>query len=234
MESLKDKVIIITGASGGMGKEIIKSLKGMEPKFALCSLSAEGLEELTSDMPQESVLIKAVDVTEEAQVKEFFEQVKEKFGKADILLNLAGLSRVGKIWDTPEEIYDTILDVNVKGTFLASKYFITLVPQEGISRIVNVSSMAAKRANGNAPLYCTAKAAVDMFSQAMAIQLKEKKIQVVTLNPGATDTDFWAGRQVDTSDFMKPSDIAEVVKFILTFDSRIVFHQVCFESFSRI
>lgn len=232
MESLENKVIVITGANGGMGVELVKRLAGSGAKLALCSRTDNRFDELAKLVPNpDNVMTEVVDVTVEKEVENFFKKVADKFGKVHYLFNLAGLSIIGKIWETTEETYDTIIDVNLKGTFLMSKHFVPLADPDCICKIINVSSVAAVRANGNAPLYCTAKAAVNMFSDGLAIQVKEKKIQVTTLNPGAADTPFWGNRPVDKSKFMKAEDIAEIMEYILRFNHNVYFRNIYFESF---
>ena len=91
--------------------------------------------------------------------------------------------------------------------------------------------MAAKRANPNAPLYCTAKAALSMFSDGMAMQVKENNIRVTTLSPGGTDTGFWGDRKVNRAKFLKADDVADVMLFVMKSNNYIVFHDIAFESF---
>ena len=128
--------------------------------------------------------------------------------------------------------YKLILDVNLMGTFLCAKHFIPLVDPERGGQIINTASMASKRANPNAPVYCAAKAAVAMLSQGLALQLKEKSIRVSTLNPGPTNTvGFWGDRPVPRDKFLRPEDVAQVVRFILGQPPHVLVHEVCFESF---
>jgi NADP-dependent 3-hydroxy acid dehydrogenase YdfG len=176
------------------------------------------------------VLASELDVTDESQVAALFKQARERFGTLDALLNLAGLSMIGPIAEMDIERYNTIVNVNVMGTFLGSKHFIPCVDAEKGAQIINIGSMAAKRANPNAPLYCVAKAAVNMLSQGLALQLKESKVRVTTLNPGPIDTTFWGDRQVPREKFMKADDVAEVILFVLKMSENVVFHDVAFES----
>ena len=92
--------------------------------------------------------------------------------------------------------------------------------------------MAALRANGNAPLYCTAKAAVNMFGSGLQIQLAKQDIRVTTLNPGGADTPFWGNRKVAREKLLQAADVCDVMRFVLTSDPRIAFHELNFESFA--
>lgn len=231
MDNISNKVIAITGADGGMGREILKKLSKYNVKLALCSNNTN-LNDLKDIVNTENSLIKTVDVTNEQNVIDFFADIKSKFGQADYLLNLAGLSIPAKIWETVESVYDSIIDVNLKGTFLCCKHFIPLVNTYMGGKIINIGSKAARLANGNAPIYCTAKCAVNMFSESLLIQSKEKNIQVTTLNPSGTDTAFWGDRPIDKSKFMQASDIAEIVEFVLNLNNKVVITDMRFESFS--
>jgi NAD(P)-dependent dehydrogenase (short-subunit alcohol dehydrogenase family) len=234
MRILKDKVVVIPGASGGMGREISKLLAGEGAKLALASNDEKALEELEGvlNMQGVDVISKVIDVTSETEVEEFFRLVKSTYGKADILLNLPGISVPAQISEMGEDIYDLTMDVNLKGAFLCAKHFIPIVDTEIGGQIINIGSMAAKRANANAPMYCTAKAAVNMFSQGLALQLIDKKIRVTTLNPGPTDTGFWGNRPVPRDKFMQAMDVADIILFILKANPAVVFHEVNFESFA--
>lgn len=233
MRSLRNKVAVITGATGGMGRALAESLAEQGAKLVLTSTSEEKLDELKLQLENKGASVIAVraDVTKEEQVRALFGQVEQAYGKADMLVNLAGLSIPAKVESMEEEQYDLSMDVNLKGTFLCSKYFVPVANREAGASIINIGSMAAKRANPNAPMYCTAKAAVNMFSQGLALQVKEQNIRVTTLNPGGADTGFWGDRQVPREKFLLASDVADVILFVLSSDSRIAFHEINFESF---
>lgn len=229
MYSLQNRVIVITGASGGMGKVMCRRLAQEGAILALTSNDASGMEELLKDLPQ-NTLASVFDIADDAKVAAFFEQVRDNFGGADALLNLAGLSIPAQIPDMAVEDYDLTMDVNLKGAFLASKHFAAIAREN--AQIISIGSMAALRANGNAPLYCTAKAAVNMFSSGLQIQLAPRGIRVTTLNPGGADTPFWGNRPVNRAKLLKPEDICEVMHFVLTCDPHIAFHELNFESFA--
>jgi NAD(P)-dependent dehydrogenase (short-subunit alcohol dehydrogenase family) len=233
MRKLENAVIVIPGASGGVGRALAKELAKDGVKFAICSIDEAGLAEQKKELEGQGadVLSKVVDATDEAQVKAFFDDVMSTYGRMDILVNLPGLSRVGKIWDMPVEDYDTIIDVNLKGIFLCSKHFVPHVTEDANGLIVNIASMASKRANPNAPMYCTAKAAVAMFSDGLALQLKEKNIRVTTMNPGPINSTFWGNREVPREKFMQPVDVAATIAFVVRMNPNVVFHDVAFESF---
>lgn len=229
--AIRDRVFVITGASGGMGREISRMIAAEGGHLALAGNDAQGMAALAAQLPKlpKETLCEVLDVTQEEAVAAFMARVKERFGGAEALLNLAGLSIPARIPDMAQVDYDLTMDVNLKGTFLCSKHF-AAIAREG-AQIINIGSMAALRANGNAPLYCTAKAAVNMFSAGLQIQLAGQGIRVTTLNPGGADTPFWGNRPVAREKLLRPEDICQVMRFVLTCDPRIALHELNFESF---
>ena len=232
---LKDRVIVIIGATGGMGEDLCTSLAGSKAKLALASTNKNKLNLLTGVLKEKyntEVWGTVLDVTNECEVKSFMEQAAGRFGKLHALINLAGLSIPGKIDETEERIYDTLMDVNVKGTFLAAKYFSKHTGEA--AQIINIGSMAARRVNANAPLYCVAKTAVNILSQGLALQLSEKNIRVTTLNPGGTDTPFWGERKVNKEKLMTVKDITLVILFVLQTEAKVAIHSIDFESINML
>ena len=226
---IANRVFVITGASGGMGSVISKALAREGARLALTSNDAAAMEALKRDLPADTYT-EVLDIANEAQVAAFFDKVKALFGGADALLNLAGLSIPAQIPEMTERDYDLTMDVNLKGAFLASKHFAAIARPN--AQIINIGSMAALRANGNAPLYCTAKAAVNMFGSGLQLQLAKQDIRVTTLNPGGADTPFWGNRKVAREKLLQAADVCDVMRFVLTSDPRIAFHELNFESFA--
>lgn len=231
MINYKDKNVVITGASGGMGQILCKRLAQMGAKLSICS-NNESVMDFAKELSNETeIFAKVFDIADENAVKTFFDEAYEKNGEFYALANLAGISIPGQIPETDEISYDLMMDVNVKGTFLCCKYFAHKAAEPSI--IVNIGSMAARNANGNAPLYCTAKAAVNMLSRGLLLQLGSKKIRVTTVNPGGADTPFWGTRAVDRTKLMQPEDVVDIIMFVLTSNPNVQIHDIYFESASR-
>lgn len=235
MRKIEDLTIWMMGASGGIGSACALQLARPGIKLGICSIDASGLEELGKKLEEKgaAVFAQVVDVCSESQVQSFMQEAAGRLGAADVLINFAGLSVTATAEQLSEADYDKVMDVNVKGMFFGVKHFVPLVEQDKGALIINFGSMAAKRANPAAPHYSAAKAAVNLFSQGLAEQLKSRNIRVTVFNPGPTNTTFFAGRIPPERrvKFMQAQDVAEVMEFIISRDSRIVFHDVMFESF---
>lgn len=232
---LKDKVVLITGATGGIGNVICKRLAVEGAKVAMTSTNERLLLELVNDMkslnPEVNVIYSVCDVTRESEVEQFIEKSKNSFGSFDLLINLAGLSIPTNYATITEDDYDKMMNVNLKGSLFTSKYFAKYANNP--SRIINTGSIAARVVNANAPVYCLVKTAVNKLSEGLLLQLGKQGIFVSTINPGGVDTRFWGERKVDRSKLMSADDVADVYMFVAQLNSNIQLHCVDFESVSK-
>lgn len=236
MKQLNGESIVLIGSTGGIGSAILDQLEHDSVKLALASNQPDLLEKQAAAQREKgrAVIARELDVTDEAAVQAFLVDAKAELGYLDVLINLAGLSVPGKVQELPVEKFDLMIDVNVKGTFLASKHYLQLAEENKGGLIINFASAASKRANGGAPLYCASKAAVTMLSQATQINALEKNVRVSNVCPAATDSPFWGDRKVPRELFLKTVDVAEVVYFILTRDNHVVIQDIDFESLERL
>ena len=233
MTELGNKTYLIPGAASGMGRAIALMLAAEGANLAIADVDSDNLAATENELAEKGaqVVASVCDITQEDQVAALFDVAKQRFGKVDVLLNVPGLSIVGPIAEMSADAYDKVIDVNVKGTFLCSKHFLQQVDGATGGVVVNFASMAAKRANPNAPVYCTAKAAVAMFSQGFALQAKEKNVRVTTLCPGPTNTNFWGDRPVPREKFLAVDDVVAAIRFVLSLPEHVVVHEISLESF---
>jgi 3-oxoacyl-[acyl-carrier protein] reductase len=235
MRNLAELSVIMMGASGGIGSACALQIARPGIKIALCSIDGPALDALADRLREKGAIVfsRTVDVCSEKHIDDFINAAVEKFGDADVLINFAGLSVTASVEQLSEENYDRIMDVNVKGMFFGIKHFVKHVNDSKGALIINFGSMASKRANAGAPHYSAAKAAVNMFSQGLSEQLKKRNIRLTVMNPGPVNTTFYEGRlpPEKRTKFMEAADVAEVVEFVLSGDSRLVFHDIMFDSF---
>jgi NADP-dependent 3-hydroxy acid dehydrogenase YdfG len=236
MRRLNGEVVVLIGSTGGIGAAILEEIKDENVALALASHRPEELEEQAREEKERgrSVFARSLDGTDEDAIREFLSAAREELGRLDVLINLAGLSSPGKVQDLDVDEFDKMMALNVRTTFVATKHFLNLVDPEAGGQILNLSSVASKRANGVAPLYCASKAAMSMLSKATQINAKELNVRVTNVCPGAVDSPFWGDRQVPRETFLRTKDVAEVVHFILTRESHVVIEDVEFESAGRL
>ncbi|WP_157731941.1 SDR family oxidoreductase [Arthrobacter sp. YN] len=219
--------VAVTGATGGIGRELVLALVALGAVVAATGTSEERLTELRGS--HDGLLTYAADITSEADVAGFFHEIGTRWGGVDAVINLAGTSIPGKIEEMPAADFLKMLEVNVMGTFLACKYAIPLLT-DNKGLVINVSSLAGSRPNATAPGYCTAKAAVSMFSDALGLQIKDRNLRVSNLSPGGADTPFWGDRPVKREALMSPADVVSAILFVLATPPHVVVRELSFES----
>lgn len=236
MRRLNGEVVVLIGSTGGIGAAILDEIKDESVALALASHRTEELDEQARAEKERgrSVFARALDGTDEDATRDFLSAAREELGRIDVLINLAGLSSPGKVQDLGVDEFDRMMALNVRTTFVATKHFLNLVDPEVGGQILNLSSVASKRANGVAPLYCASKAAMSMLSKATQINAKELNVRVTNVCPGAVDSPFWGDRQVPRETFLRTKDVAEVVHFVLTRESHVVIEDIEFESAARL
>lgn len=229
MDRIKDQVVFVTGATGGIGGAIARQLSLAGAKLAISGRDEQKLKSLGQELKTD-VFLAPADATDEASVLNAMTYARAHFGRLDALINVPGLSVPGKIADMDLADFARIFDVNVRSMFLCSKHFVQQVnPQQG-GLIVSISSIAGKNANSNAPVYCAAKAALNMLSEGLALQTKQANVRVSIVSPGAVSTKgFWGDRPVPHDKFLQPQDVAQVVCFVVGLPDHIVMHDVVFE-----
>ncbi|WKZ26503.1 MAG: SDR family oxidoreductase [Candidatus Paceibacterota bacterium] len=186
--NLKDKVVIITGGTSGIGLATAKLFSEEGARVVIASNREEGGDDIAQSISSECLFVQT-DVREEHQVKNLISKAIEKFGKLDILVNSAGVYSFsqGDIVQMPTTDFDLTMDVNFKGIFLMTKFAIPeLAKTKG--NIVNISSALGLVPEKESAIYCASKSAVIMFSKATALQLSEKEIRVNSICPGPIDT----------------------------------------------
>lgn len=194
-EELKGKNALITGAAGGIGRATAIVFAKQGANLILCDINEKMLDEAAAEAEQHGVQVVTVvtDVRKAADVERAVKTGVEKFKQIDILLNCAGISLEYKILDMPEEEFDRTMDINFKSVF----QFCKAVGQHMIDnrvkgKIVTVSSQAAKMGEYNFGVYGASKAAINTFTQALALELAEYGINVNAICPGFIDTEMLA------------------------------------------
>ncbi|XP_065095369.1 3-oxoacyl-[acyl-carrier-protein] reductase FabG-like [Ochlerotatus camptorhynchus] len=186
------KVVLITGASSGIGAATAKYLSKLGATVVLTGRNAENLNKVGAEcqaVGKQNPFLLVADVTKTEDNSRVIEETIKKFGKLDVLVNNAGKGGSGGIETTSLEQYDDIMHANLKAvyhlTMLAVPY---LIKSKG--NIVNVSSVAGTRSFANLLAYCISKAALDQFTRCVALDLAPKQVRVNSVNPAVIVTDF--------------------------------------------
>ena len=192
MRGLKGKVAIVTGAGSGIGQGIAKRLACEGAKVIVDYVGTpEGAEETERAIKEtggEGEIVKA-DVTKIEDVKTLVNTAWDRFGSADILVNNAGMEKRSDFWDTPEEDYDKIMAVNLRGPFFLTQAFVRRLREAGKpGRVVNISSVHEDMVFPGFATYCCSKGGMRMLMRDLAVELGPLGITINNVAPGAIVT----------------------------------------------
>jgi 3-oxoacyl-[acyl-carrier protein] reductase len=190
MFSLKDKVAVVTGASQGIGRETALGLAEAGAKVVVAARNEEKLAALAgaiADARGEAFALK-MDVADAEQVKAGFKQVIEKFGRLDILVNNAAVTRDGLAMRMKKDDWDAVLQTNLTGAHLCIQQALPTMMKARAGRIINISSIVAQMGNAGQANYVAAKAGLIGLTKAIAIEIASRGITVNAVAPGFIET----------------------------------------------
>ena len=190
MFSLKDKVAIVTGASQGIGRDTALALASASAKVAVAARSEEKLTALVNEITAAGgqALAVKMDVADAEQVKTGFKQVVEKFGRLDILVNNAAITRDGLAMRMKLEDWEVVLRTNLTGAHQCIQQALPVMMKARAGRIINISSVVAEMGNAGQANYVAAKAGLIGLTKAIAIEISSRNITVNAVAPGFIET----------------------------------------------
>jgi short-subunit dehydrogenase len=222
---LKGKVVVITGAGRGLGKEIALAFAREKSQLALISRTESELKEVAQEAQEigAEAEIYPADVAVESIIKEVIEEVENDFGSIDVLINNAGVWYQGPAQETPTEKIDELLAINLKGVMFTTKAVLSGMLNQGSGQIINISSTSGKRGKTNQTLYCATKFAVRGYTEALQQELVDTGIRVSGFYPGGMKTTlFRESQDVNTSAFMSPKEMAKLVVTVASLPGEMV------------
>ena len=181
------KVAVVTGAASGIGLAIVRRLLDSGAKVVGGDLNEEGLGEVSGDLGDAFTGVVA-DVSSESDVEALIAAATDAHGRLDAGFNVAGIGDLAPITDMPEELWDRVMSVTLKGVFFSIKHEARAMSGNGGGAIVNVASINCRQPTAGLTAYATAKAGVDMLTRSAAVELGEQGIRVNTLSPGIVNT----------------------------------------------
>ncbi|WP_432662215.1 SDR family oxidoreductase [Wukongibacter baidiensis] len=197
--SLEGKVAVITGAASGIGLGTAQLLAAHGAAVAMLDVNPMGEEEAEKIREAGKVAqFYKCDVTSSSEVKNTVKDIKENFGRIDILFNNAGVTVRKTVVELEEKEWDFVLDVGLKGTFLLSKFVIPVMAEGGGGSIINTGSGWGLKGGDQAAAYCAVKGGIVNLTRAMAIDHGPQNIRVNSVNPGDTDTAMLRDEGVQT------------------------------------
>lgn len=190
---LSGKVALVTGGSRGLGKDIALKMAESGAKVAICGRKQDSLDQTREEFSKKGfeIMTQSAHIAKSDQVANLFQSIDERFGRLDILVNNVGMNILTPaVAEVDEGLWDKIIESNLKGTFLVSREGIKLMKRVGGGKIVNISSIAARKAARGMGVYCVAKAGIEMLTRVLAIELAQDHINVNAVAPCMVKTRF--------------------------------------------
>lgn len=239
-ENTAGKVVVITGASSGLGEATARLLAEQGATVALAARRAERTEALAAEINDAggNALAVATDVTDREQVKALVDTVVEKFGKVDVMLNNAGLMPLAPLEDLKTDEWDQMIDVNLKGVLNGIAAALPYMKEQKSGHFINVSSVYGHKLGPDATVYCATKFAVRALSEGLRQEVKPYNIRTTVISPGAVATELLEhisdeAIQAQTKDFVSqiavPAEtFARMVAFAINEPANVDVNEILF------
>ncbi len=182
MINFKNKKILVTGATGGIGNDLVKKFTSLEGNVLATGTKIEKLEDLKKKFPKVKIL--KFDISDHSKIEEFIENVSSQLGGLDILVNNAGINMDNLSLRMKDEEWKKVIDVNLGSTFFLCKYAIKKMLKNKYGRIVNITSIVGHTGNLGQSNYAASKSGLIGMSKSLAIEYAKKNITINCVSPG--------------------------------------------------
>ncbi|MFZ0452467.1 MAG: SDR family NAD(P)-dependent oxidoreductase [Ignavibacteriaceae bacterium] len=240
MKSLKNKIVLITGASSGIGRACASAFAKEGTNLILAARRLERLNEIAETLIKENnikVLTVEIDVRNYENVKNIFSNLPKEWKNIDILINNAGLARgFSTIYEGDVEHWEEMIDTNIKGLLYVTRQILPNMVERKLGHVINIGSTAGHEVYKNGNVYCATKYAVDALTQSIRLDVLGKNIKVSTVDPGMVRTEFgdvrFSGDKEKVEKVyeglipLSAEDVAEAVLFCTTRPSHVNINEV--------
>ena len=221
---MQDKVVVVVGATGGIGSAVARKLADAGATLVLAARDSSKLDALAGELSATEVLCVPTDITDLQQVETLMQTAVEHFGQIDALINAAGAG-ILKQWNKLEPAdLDMMLDLNLKGSFYTSQAAANVMKERKSGHICNVIGILGKHSMAMGTAYCASKFGVVGFSKCMADELRRYGVKFTLFYFGGVDSPFWdnVSLKVDRSKMLSTETAANAIMFALSADPQAV------------
>jgi hypothetical protein len=240
MRSLKDKIVLITGASSGIGRATAFAFAGVGARLLLCARRLELLQELQAPLMEvgaAAVSCFRLDVRDRAAIDAVIAGLPEDWKAIDVLVNNAGLSRgLAKLYEDDPQNWDEMIDTNVKGLLSVTRAVVPGMVARNAGHVINLGSTAGHLTYANGAVYCATKAAERAISEGLKIDLMGTAVRVTSVDPGMAETQFSqvrfrgdeqrAAKVYERITPLRPEDIADAILWAATRPAHVNIHSI--------
>ena len=236
---LKDQIVLVTGGARGIGKAIAENFAKKGAHLVIADISLSSAEETAKEIAATKgvrTLALSLDVSKSADVTAAFEKIIKEFGRIDVVINNAGITKDGLILRMKEEDWDAVININLKGVFLCSKEAVKLMVKQRYGRIVNIASVVAFMGNPGQANYSASKAGIVGLTKTIAKEYASRGITVNAVAPGFIATAMTEAlpdnirqemlKSIPVGTFGSVDDVANAVAFLASPDNGYITGQV--------
>lgn len=238
-DSTERKSALVTGAGRGIGYVIAMKLAKAGHNLAICDISEESISQAAESLRQESgveVVSAVVNVSDRDQIQNFVQEIARHFGRLDVLVNNAGITRDNLAMRMKPEEWQQVIDVNLSSVFHASQAALKPMMRAKSGRIINISSVVASMGNAGQLNYCASKGGIDAMTRSLAREIGSRGITVNAVAPGFIATSMTAElgdeaharltQQIPLGRLGQPEDVAAAVGFLASDEAAYISGQV--------
>ena len=230
MINFKNKKILVTGATGGIGRDIVKKFISLEGNVVATGTNIEKLDLLKKDFPKVNVI--KFDISDHSKIEEFIDNVSTQLTGLDVLINNAGTNMDNLSLRMKEEEWKKVIDINLTSSFLLSKFAIKKMLRSKSGKIINITSVVSHTGNLGQANYTASKAGIIAMSKSLAIEYAKKNININCVSPGFIKTDMTDKidqkfkeaiiSKIPSARLGEPDDIANAVLFLCSNQSSYI------------
>ncbi len=240
MLSMRDKTVLVTGASSGIGRATALAFAGGGARLLVCARRADRLADLAAELKDAgagAVASFALDVRDRPAVETAIQGLASEWAAIDVLVNNAGLSRgLAKLYADDPENWEEMIDTNVKGLLYVTRAVVPGMVERGRGHVISLGSTAGRQTYANGAVYCSTKAAERVLTEGLKLDLMGTPVRVTTVDPGMVETEFSevrfrgdAGRAAAVyQDItpLRPEDVADAIVWAATRPPHVNVHEI--------
>ena len=247
MKSLQGKIVLVTGASSGIGRATALAFAHEGARLLLCARRLERLEEFKQPLVEagaEAVHVFALDVQKRAAVEKTLRELAAEWREIDVLVNNAGLSRgLTKLYEDDPQNWEEMIDTNIKGLLYVTRAVVPGMVSRGGGHVINLGSTAGYITYANGAVYCATKAAEKAISQGLKIDLMGTAVRVTSVDPGMVETAFSsvrfrgdeekASKVYENITPLQPEDVADAIIWAASRPAHVNIHNILMTSIDQ-
>ncbi len=238
MENFKDRVVVVTGAARGIGAEIAREFSSKGATIIISDVNQDNLNNTYAELSKSNSNILGIksDISKLNEAQQLIEKTLESYGKVDVLVNNAGVTRDNLLMRMSEDEWDQVIDINLKGTFNCIKAVTRAMVKQKYGKIINISSVVGLMGNAGQSNYSASKAGIIGLTKSVARELASRNITCNAIAPGFIETRMTANLDEKVIDNLKSqiplgrlgsvTDVAKLVCFLASEDASYITGQV--------